>query len=102
MVRRVATDMLGARRADEGQEPNHRPVKVVADQRLAVSSAAGSGVLPLYVSQNWAQPLPGVTRAVIVVHGRLRNADTYYESAQAAAKAAPGPHPEACCLVVRR
>lgn len=66
---------------------NRRPVKAVADKRLEV----GGGELPLYVSRDWSVPLPGVTRAVVVLHGRLRDADVYYKTAlkaQAAAGAA--------------
>ncbi len=32
------------------------------------------------MSQDWRQPLPNVTRALILVHGRLRNAQTYLQS----------------------
>ena len=87
--------LAAARRVDEGEAPNHRPVRVVADQRLQV----GAGLLPLYVSQDWSHPLPGVTRAVIVVHGRLRNADTYFQTAERAAAAA-GPAAIGALLVV--
>lgn len=61
-----------------------RPVKVIADQRLAVGDAR----FPLYVSRDWSAPLPGITRAVLVLHGVLRNADVYYRSALAVQAAA--------------
>ena len=59
--------------------------------------AAGSGVtldrfplkagdLSLGLSQDWRQPLPDVTRALIIVHGRLRDAQTYLESGEKAAE----------------
>jgi hypothetical protein len=70
--------------ADEGYAPGESPVRVIADARLPV----GTGVLPLYLSQDWDVPLPAVTRAVIVLHGRRRDADTYYAAAQNAADAA--------------
>jgi len=81
--------------ADE-QAPNRQPVKAVADRRLEVKTAAGTGVLALYASH----PLESddtqadIERAVLVVHGRLRNADVYWRSAQRARQAAPaqGPH----------
>ena len=41
-----------------------RPVKVIAEQRVEVKTAAGNGVLPLYVSRDWTRPQPDVTRAV--------------------------------------
>lgn len=70
--------------ADEGLAPSDSAVRVVADARLAI----GPGVLPLYLSQDWEQPLPGVTRAVIMLHGRRRDADTYRHAAENAARAA--------------
>lgn len=63
--------------ADE-DAPNRKPVKVVADARLSVG---GQGMLPLYLSSDWSMPLPAISRAIIVLHGRLRNADVYYISA---------------------
>ncbi|CCE00593.1 hypothetical protein [Bradyrhizobium sp. STM 3809] len=65
--------------------PNRRPVAVVADERLAVGDR---GVLPLYASRPWTQPQPDITRAVLVLHGRLRNADVYYKTAIKARDAA--------------
>ncbi|MGF6230724.1 pimeloyl-ACP methyl ester carboxylesterase [Inquilinus ginsengisoli] len=85
------------RAADES--PPEKPVKVVADQRLTVATPAGTGELALYVSRDWSRPLPGVTRAVIVIHGRLRNADVYRASAEKALAAA-GEAGQAAILVV--
>ena len=45
----------------------------------------GPGELSLGVSQDWKHPLPQVQRALIVIHGRLRNAQTYLHSAEQAA-----------------
>lgn len=70
--------------ADE-DAPNRKPVKVVADARLSVG---GQGMLPLYLSSDWSMPLPAISRAIIVLHGRLRNADVYYISAHTAQVAA--------------
>ncbi|MCK8784793.1 hypothetical protein M0638_10400 [Roseomonas sp. NAR14] len=69
--------LAGPARAVDEDAPNRRPVRVVAPARLPVATPAGQGVLPLYVSQDWSRPLPGVTRALIVIHGRLRDADVY-------------------------
>src|SRR3569833_609638 len=74
----------GAIAADE-DAPNRRPVKVVADKTIA---GGNKGMLPLYVSGDWSKPEPDITRAVIVLHGRLRNADVYYDSARTAQVAA--------------
>ncbi|MES2071119.1 MAG: alpha/beta hydrolase [Pseudomonadota bacterium] len=73
--------------AVEEVAPNKRPVKVIADAQIKVDAAAGSGILPLYLSQDWSSPQPDITRAVLVFHGRLRDADVYWRSAQKALKA---------------
>ena len=65
--------------------PHHRPVKQVANLRIAVGD---HGTLPLYVSADWSSPSPEITRAVLVLHGRLRNADVYFRSAMTAQAAA--------------
>ncbi len=69
--------------ADEGRAPNQRPVDIVAEGRLAL----GAGLLPLFLSQDWSAPLPGISRAVILLHGRRRDAETYR---QILARAAEG------------
>ena len=51
-------------------------VKVVSPDRFHLEA----GDLSLGVSQDRRQPLPKVTRALIIVHGRLRNAQTYLQS----------------------
>ena len=63
--------------ADE-DAPNRKPVKPIADARLSIG---GRGMLPLYLSRDWSMPQPTILRAIIVLHGRLRNADEYYISA---------------------
>ncbi|MFD1703938.1 alpha/beta hydrolase [Methylopila henanensis] len=80
--------------------PSHREaVKVVADTPLPVTGAAGAGVFRLYVSRDWSKPDPSVTRAVTVIHGRLRNAVVYRRSAETALVAA-GPEAQAETLLV--
>jgi pimeloyl-ACP methyl ester carboxylesterase len=81
--------------ADE-DAPNRKPVKAVADSRIAVGT---KGTLPLYVSSDWSKPEPNITRAVIVLHGRLRNADVYYRSAKTA-QAAAGAAGQATIMIV--
>ncbi|MCP3379479.1 alpha/beta hydrolase [Bradyrhizobium sp. CCGUVB4N] len=81
--------------ADE-DAPNRKPVKVVADARLSVG---GQGMLPLYLSSDWSMPLPAISRAIIVLHGRLRNADDYYMSAHTAQLAAGGDGQSALMIV---
>ena len=76
--------------------PNHRPVKEVANLRIPVGT---QGMLPLYVSADWSHPLPDITRAVLVLHGRLRNADVYFRSAKTA-QAAAGETGNATIMIV--
>jgi hypothetical protein len=57
--------------AEDEAESHEHAVKVVAEQRLALGNA---GMLPLYVTSDWSKTQPSVTRAVVVQHGRLRNA----------------------------
>jgi len=59
-------------------------VKDISPERLALAG----GELALGLSQDWQQPLPDVQRALIIVHGRLRNAQTYLHSAERAASQA--------------
>ena len=89
-----------ARAADESA-PHHRPVKAVGDQRLEVRTAAGRGVLPLYASLPLADTAvqPDIERAVLVFHGRLRDADVYWRSAQKALAAVPAQAPHTLLVV---
>jgi pimeloyl-ACP methyl ester carboxylesterase len=86
----------GRAAAEEEIAPYRRPVKAIAESRIAVGD---QGTLPLYVSRDWSTPLPGVTRAVLILHGRLRNADVYYRSAQTA-QAAAGDAGRATIMIV--
>jgi len=81
---------------EEEGAANHHPVKVVADSRIVVGA---QGSLPLYVSSDWSNPLPDITRAILVLHGRLRNADVYYRSAKTA-QAAAGDAGKAALMIV--
>lgn len=61
------------------------PVKAIADRMLRVTTPNGTGLLPLYVSvggvpTDLSNVMPSVTRALIIFHGKLRNADTYNQS----------------------
>jgi pimeloyl-ACP methyl ester carboxylesterase len=65
-------------------ERDRKPVKEIATARIAV----GKATFPLYLSADWSNPLPDVTRAVLVLHGVLRNADDYFRGALSAQAAA--------------
>jgi pimeloyl-ACP methyl ester carboxylesterase len=61
------------------------PVKAIANNLLPVVTAAGKGALPIYISLSGAsvdlsQPQPAVVRALLIFHGKLRNADDYNQS----------------------
>jgi pimeloyl-ACP methyl ester carboxylesterase len=83
-------------RAEDEDAANRKPVKAVATARIEVGS---QGTLPLYVSADWSKPLPGITRAILVLHGRLRNADVYYRSALTA-QAAAGDAGKSAIMIV--
>ncbi len=63
---------------------DERPVKAIASGRIAVGNAS----FAVYLSADWSNPLPDVTRAVLVLHGALRNADDYLSAALSAQAAA--------------
>ena len=72
--------------ADE-TAPHRRPVKVIAPERIKIKTAFGESVIPAYTSCNIDKPNATIKRAVIVVHGRLRDADKYFDLATRAANA---------------
>ena len=82
----AATILLApiAAHAQGESTPKQVPVKVVADHLLSITTPKGTGILPLYVSRDWSKPQPDITRALLVFHGRLRNADVYNASGQQA------------------
>lgn len=74
MTARVAADHVRPR--------NERPVPTVASGRLHVGKPHGSGCVPLFISGS-STPARA-TRAVVMLHGRLRDADAYLRSTQRA------------------
>jgi pimeloyl-ACP methyl ester carboxylesterase len=66
------------------QEKYREPVEVIALNTVPVSGSLGQGLLPFYANRGLDSVNADVTRAVIVIHGRLRNAGTYFQSALAA------------------
>lgn len=65
-----------------------KPAAVISDTRFTIDTPQGQAEFPLYLSKDWNVAQPQVTRAVIVVHGKLRNADVYFRTAQNAREAA--------------
>jgi len=64
--------------------PQRRPVKAVAPDRLKVKTAGGDATIPLHSSVDLSKTHPDIKRALIVLHGRLRDADRYFDLAQRA------------------
>jgi pimeloyl-ACP methyl ester carboxylesterase len=66
-------------------EPTNHPVDEIAGNSLRVTTSAGVGVLPVYVSKDVSKVQPEVTRAIVIFHGVKRNAVGYFRSANEAA-----------------
>ena len=81
MALRVIASLMGVLMVSAMVHAAEHGVKVLSPEHMNI----GPGELSVGVSQNWKQPLPGVQRALIVIHGRLRNAQTYLHSAEQAA-----------------
>jgi hypothetical protein len=77
--------LAGSARGEPGE---HYPVAAIAGGRLTVATSSGHGTLPLHVSADWTHRLPEVTRALVVVHGAMRDADTSLRITQSALYAA--------------
>ena len=67
-----------------------QPVKAVARTSIDVPYPGGTALFPVYASADWQHPLPDITRVVIIFHGLLRNADSYFKAGLEAQQAA-GP-----------
>src|SRR5580658_10870812 len=68
---------------------SERPtVDEIAHGALRVTTSAGTGLLPIYVSSDWSKPQPRVTRAIVIFHGKKRNAAGYFRSTKEAAQSA--------------
>jgi hypothetical protein len=66
---------------------NERPVSAIGNERLRVLTPRGAGAVPFYRSIE-ERDATGISRIVILLHGRLRDADAYLLSAQRALAAA--------------
>ncbi|VIO81529.1 alpha/beta hydrolase [Bradyrhizobium ivorense] len=84
MLVAIAAHAPVASAPDAQAERNRKPVKEIAPARIAVGAAA----FPVYLSTDWSNPLPDIARAVLVLHGVLRNADDYFRAALSAQAAA--------------
>nr|WP_240766315.1 alpha/beta hydrolase [Paraburkholderia flava] len=80
----AATVSVFAHAAQHEYQPNLHPVGTISDTRFTIDTPQGHAQFPLYLSADWNVPQPKVERAVIVIHGKLRNADTYFKTAEKA------------------
>jgi len=67
---------------------NEHPVSAIAPQQLSVTTGSGTGLMPLFANSGWDAPASNIQRAVILIHGRMRNADDYFDLACQARTAA--------------
>lgn len=82
----IASPVVWAQLDDE-TAPHRRPVKVIAPDRIKIKTALGEALVPAYTSADLSKTHSDIKRAVIVVHGQLRDADKYFELTLRAAKA---------------
>ncbi len=83
----IAASWLGQAVAMDENAPHRRPVKTVAPERLKIKTALGEAWVPAYLSCDVSKVQSKIKRAVIVVHGRLRDADKYFDLSMRAATA---------------
>jgi pimeloyl-ACP methyl ester carboxylesterase len=68
--------------ANETRPRNEAPVRVVGAARFTVQTARGSGDVPVFIGG--AADMAKVERVVVMLHGRLRDADAYLHTAERA------------------
>jgi pimeloyl-ACP methyl ester carboxylesterase len=76
----VALALLAIIGPSAAQEKYREPVEVIAPNTVSLAGEGRTGLLPIYANRGLDTPNPDVDRAVIVIHGRLRNAGTYFQS----------------------
>jgi pimeloyl-ACP methyl ester carboxylesterase len=83
----VSTTASGLASAADESAPQRRPVKVIAPERIKIKTTLGEAIIPAFASGSVDKPNAGITRAVIMLHGRLRDADRYFDLAKRSAAA---------------
>jgi pimeloyl-ACP methyl ester carboxylesterase len=76
----VALALLTMTGLSWAQERYREPVEVIAPNTVPLDGEGRAGLLPIYANRGLDTPNRDVDRAVIVIHGRLRNAGTYFQS----------------------
>ena len=82
----IASPVVWAQSDDE-TAPHRRPVKVIAPERIKIKTAQGEAIVPVYSSADLSKIQSAIKRVVIMTHGRLRDADKYFDLTLRAAKA---------------
>ena len=75
------------------------PVEQVASHLFGLQTPNGGAEMPLEISLDWNKAQPQVTRAVVIFHGKGRDVEGYYHSAQRAAELAGGDAAAASIIV---
>ena len=83
----LATVLAGGPVLAQTPNPHTLPVKAVGPQSFSVSAPAGSGEVRYFGTASLDGD-PRAERAIVVVHGLLRNADVYESGAEDALRAA--------------
>ncbi|GFM58139.1 alpha/beta hydrolase [Pseudomonas capsici] len=81
MIKPLVVLLLSTAFASFGAHAEDQAVKSISPDRLTINGSQAT----LGLSQEWVHPKPRIERVVIVLHGRLRNAQTYLRSIERAA-----------------
>ncbi|MCF5354553.1 alpha/beta hydrolase, partial [Pseudomonas syringae] len=81
MIKPLLVLLLSTAFVSLGAHAEDQAVNSISPDRLAINGAEAT----LGLSQEWVHPKPKIERVVIVLHGRLRNAQTYLRSIERAA-----------------
>lgn len=80
MIKPLLVLLLSTAFVSLGAHAEDKAVTSISPDRLAINGAEAT----LGLSQEWVHPKPKIERVVIVLHGRLRNAQTYLRSIERA------------------
>jgi hypothetical protein len=85
----LAVALMGSRAgAQPENDPHLQAVKAVGMRQLEVTTTQGAGVARYYGTASLDEGSRSATRALITIHGLLRNADVYEKTGEAAIDAA--------------
>jgi pimeloyl-ACP methyl ester carboxylesterase len=87
-ARSVAVLLLLAGFSPKPKLGAEEPVKIIGTYVTELHTSSGTVKLPFDVSLDWSKPQPSITRAVILLHGKGRNVDDYYNGLLRAASEA--------------